>query len=153
MADEDMMLKKIQKDLKQAQISRNGIEVSTLRLLLSEIHNGQIQKGEELSDEEIVQVISREVKKRKEASLAFRQGGREEQAQKEEEESKVLEGYLPSQLTDEALTKIVSDTITEVGATTISDMGKVMSTVMGKVAGRADGGVVSTIVKEKLLHR
>ena len=151
MVDKDMMLNKIQNDLKQAQLSRDGIKVSTLRLLLSEIHNGQIQKGEELSNEEIVQIISREAKKRKEASLAFRQGGREESALKEEEEGKVLEGYLPSQLTDEALTKIVGDTITEVGATTISDMGKVMSMVMGKVAGRADGGIVSALVRKKLV--
>lgn len=148
-----MLLDKIQSDLKYSQLARDEIKVSTLRLLLSEIKNAEIAYGGPLLDQDIISVIQKEVKKRKEAYLAFEQGGREEQAQKEEEESKVLEGYLPSRLTDEALTKIVEDTITEVGATTISDMGKVMSMVMGKVAGRADGGTVSALVRSALVRK
>lgn len=144
------MVDKIQADLKQAQLSRDEVKVSTLRLLLSEIKNAEIQKGSPLIDEEIITVVQKEVKKRKEAATAFRSGGREEQAKKEEAEAKILEGYLPAQLQLGELTKIVETTITELGATTISDMGKVIGAVMGKVKGRSNGGSVSSIVKMKL---
>lgn len=144
------MLEKIQTDLKEAQLARDEVKVSTLRLLLSEVKNGEISKGGPLAGSDIVSIIQREVKKRKEAAVGFRSGQREEAALKEEQEAKVLEGYLPAQMSNEELTKIVSDTITELGATSIADMGKVMGVVMGKVAGRADGSQVSSIVKEKL---
>lgn len=144
------MVDKIQADLKQAQLSRDEIKVSTLRLLLSEIKNSEIAKGNPLSDEDVVTVVQKEIKKRKESSTAFRGGGREEQAQKEEAESQILEGYLPAQLSNEELTNVVETTINEVGATTIADMGKVIGAVMGKVKGRSDGGAVSNMVKMKL---
>lgn len=144
------MVDKIQSDLKEAQLARDEVRVSTLRLLLSEIHNFKIQKGTDVSDQDVVSVLQREAKKRKEAAAGFRAGGREDAALKEEAELKILEEYLPAQISNEELTKIVSDTITEVGAKSIADMGKVMGAVMGKVAGRADGSQVSSIVKEKL---
>lgn len=143
------MLDKIQNDLRKAQLSRDEIKVSTLRLLLSEIHNLEIIK-KTISDQDIISVIAKEVKKRKEAIEAFRNGGREQQAQKEEAESKILEVYLPSQANIEELTKLVEDTINELGATSMQDMGKVIGAVMSKVAGRADGGTVSQLVKERL---
>lgn len=145
------MVGKVQEDLKQAQLARDEVKVSTLRLLLSEIRNAEIAKGGQLSDEEVIAIIQREVKKRKEAAAGFRAGGREDQAQKEEAELKILEGYLPVQISTEELTKIVEETITEIGATSAADMGKVMGVVMGKVVGRVDGGVVSALVKERLL--
>lgn len=144
------MVDKLQNDLKVAQLARNEIKVSTLRLLLSEIKNAEISKGGQLTDDDVVVIIQREVKKRKEAATGFRTGGREEQAQKEEIELKILEGYLPQQLSDKELTGIVDQAITEVGASSVADMGKVMGTVMGKVAGKADGGRVSALVREKL---
>lgn len=144
------MLDRIQNDLKKAQLDRDEVKVATLRLLLSEIHNVQIQKGVEVSDQDISLVLQREAKKRKEAASGFRSGDREEAALKEEAELKILEDYLPSQLTNEELTKIVLDTINELGAITTSDMGKVIGTVMGKVKGRADGETVSNLVKERL---
>ena len=107
-------------------------------------------KRQELADEETVSLIQREVKKRIEAATAFRSGGREDQAQKEEAEQKVLEGYLPAQLPFDQLTKIVEETITEVGATSLAGMGKVIGVVMEKVKGQADGNRVSELVKEKL---
>lgn len=146
-----MLLDELQENLKQAQLERDKIKVSTLRLLLSEIHNSEIQKGGNLSDQELISVIRREVKKRKEAAEGFRAGGREDQAQKEEAEAKILRGYLPQQLSDEELTEIVEGAINEVGAQGLQDLGKVMGAVMGRVAGRADGSRVSNIVKEKLL--
>lgn len=150
-----MLLDQIQNDLKDAQLARDETRVSTLRLLLSEIKNQEIVLRQSsgravLSDEDIISVIGREAKKRKEAILGFRSGGREEAAQKEEAELKVLEGYLPEQMSVEELTKIVEETINEVGATSLADMGKVMGAAMGKVKGRADGNQVSSIVKEKL---
>ena len=145
-----MLLDQIQTDLKNAQLARDEIKVSTLRLLLSEIHNAQIQKGAKVSDQDVILVLQSEAKKRKEATAAFRSGDREEAALKEEAELKILEGYLPSKLSNEELTKIVLDTINELGATTIADMGKVMGVVMSEVKGRADGGMVSAMVKEKL---
>ena len=144
------MLDKIQNDLRKAQLNRDEVKVSTLRLLLSEVKNGEIAKREPLSDNDVISIIQRELKKRKEAAAGFRAGGREESATKEELEGKVLETYLPSQLSHEELTKIVLDTINELGASSLTDMGKVMGEVMGKVAGRSDGGTVSALVKEKL---
>lgn len=150
-----MLTDQIQNDLKQAQLARSEIKVSTLRLLISEIKNAEIALRASLgqaniSDEQAIAVVQKEVKKRKEATAGFRSGGREEQAQKEEAEQKVLEMYLPNQLSNEELTKIVENTINELGANSIAEMGKVMSAVMSKVTGRADGGAVSIIVKDRL---
>lgn len=145
-----MLAEQIQSDLRQAQLARDEVKVSTLRLLISEINNAKIAKGENLTDQEVTVVIQKEVKKRKEAAAGFRQGGREDLATKEETESKVLESYLPDQLSNEELTNLVKDSITELGATSALDMGKVMSAVMGKVAGRADGTTVSSIVRDQL---
>ncbi|MFH0936674.1 MAG: GatB/YqeY domain-containing protein [Candidatus Daviesbacteria bacterium] len=147
-----MLLEKIQSDLKNAQLARDEVKVSTLRMLLSEIHNAEIAKGENLSDEDILGVVAREVKKRKEAAEGFRTGGREESAAKEESESIILTSYLPAQLSDEELTKIVENTINEVGAISVSDMGKVIGIVMGKIKGQAQGSRVSALVKEKLVN-
>lgn len=146
-----MLRDRIKSDLQQAQLARDEIKVSTLRLLLSAISYADIaSSGEEISDEEIVTVIQREVKKRKEAVAGFRQGNREESAQKEEAEAKILESYLPEQLSNEELTKIIEGAINETGAKSIGDLGRVIGLVMGKVKGRADGGKVSALVKEKL---
>lgn len=145
-----MLINKIQDDLKNAQLARNEIKVSTLRLLLSEIRNGEIAKGNQLTDEDEILIIQREIKKRKEAATGFRSGEREEAALKEEAEMKVLESYLPVQLSTEELTGIVNKTITELGTTGIADMGKVIGAVMGKTKGRTTGGAVSILVKEKL---
>lgn len=148
-----MLIDQIQTDLKNAQLARDELKVSTLRLLLSEVKNAEIAQGQQLSDDDIISVVSKEVKKRKEAALSFRNGGREDSAQKEEAEAKVLESYLPEQLTTEELTKIVSEAITETGASGVTDMGQVIGIVMGKVKGRADGGTVSGMVKERLLGK
>ncbi len=144
-----MLLNQLQQDLKQAQLDRNETRVSTLRLLISEIKNAEISKGGALSDADTLSIVQKETKKRKEAATAFRGGNREESAQKEEAELKVLESYLPKQLTTEELTKVVEETINEVGATSIADMGRVIGAVMGKIKGQADGGTVSNLVKEK----
>lgn len=145
-----MFLTGIQSNLREAQLNRDTLRVETLRLLLSEIHNAQIQKGEELSDTEVLIVIRREIKKRKEAAESFKHGGRHNLAEKEESEAEVLARYLPAEMSDEELTGAVEEAINVVGAKSISDIGKVMPVVMGKVAGRADGARVSALVREKL---
>lgn len=144
------MEQKLKEDLKTAQLNRDEVRVSTLRLLLSEINNSRISKGSDLTDEEVTSVVQKEAKKRRESVESFNKGGRAELAQKEQSELKILEEYMPSGLSNEELTKIVEEVITELGANSMADMGKVMSLVMSKVAGRADGSTVSQIVKEKL---
>lgn len=145
----------LKKDLIKAQLERDETKVSTLRLVLSGLTYLKVQKGlkntdEKLPDSEVISVIQKEAKRRKEAIQAFRSGGREEQALKEETELKILESYLPSQLSNEELTKIVDMSINELGASSLQDMGKVMGKVMAKVGPGADGSTVSAIVKEKL---
>lgn len=147
-----MLLETIQSDLKQAQLDKNELKVSTLRLLLSEIHNAEIRKETDeksLSDEEIIVVIQKEVKKRKEAEIGFIQGGRVDSAQKEEKEAEILLKYLPEQLTDEDLQKIIDQVVSETGAKEISDMGKVIGKVLSQVAGKADGARISNLLKKK----
>lgn len=145
-----MLLEKLQEDLKQAQLSREETRVSTLRLLISEIRNTQIAKGGDLSDQDILPVIQKEAKKRRESIESFKKGDREDLAQKEEAEFEILQAYLPQQLSNEELTKVIEEVINEMGANSPQDMGRVMSSVMNKVSGRADGGLVSSLVKEKL---
>jgi len=103
-----------------------------------------------LHDDEELQVLQRERKRRNEAAEAFRTGGREEQAQAEERELAVLEEFMPEPLSEEELEEIVDDAIAEVGATSMRDIGRVMADVMPQVAGRADGSAVSQLVREKL---
>lgn len=143
---------KIQADLKQAQLDRDEIKVSTLRLLLSEIKNTEIAKGQPLDDATVISVIQKEVKKRVEAASSFRQGQREQSAVKEENEAKILQSYLPAQISNEELTKIVDEAIKESGAVNPSDMGKVIGMVIGKVGAGADGTRVSFVVKERLTN-
>ena len=145
-----MLIDQLQEELKTAQLAKDELKVSTLRLLLSEVKNAEISQGHQLSDEEIVEVALREAKKRRESIISFRQGGREELAQKESTELKILESYLPAQVSNEELTKVIEQTITEVGASSIADMGKVIGAVIGKIKGQADGSRVSALVKQKL---
>lgn len=147
-----MLIDQIHEQLKNAQLAREEVKVSTLRLLISEVKNSEISKGHTLSDEEILEVIAKEAKKRKESIVSFRGGGREELAQKEEAELAILETYLPQQMSDEELTKLVDQSITEIGASSIADMGKVMQAVMAKAKGLADGNRVSSLVKTKLVE-
>lgn len=145
-----MLNQKIKEDLKSAQLKRDEIRVSTLRLLMSELHNLEISTGQELTDEQILGVVQKEVKKRVEAATAFKSGGREEMVKKEEDEAEILKTYLPQQLSDQELTKIVDEAITELGAVTLSDIGRVIGKVMGQVESQADGGRVSSLVKQRL---
>lgn len=147
-----MLKDQIQKDLQQAQLEKDEVKVSTLRLLWSELRYAEINGGKELTDEDVLGVISREIKKRREAAESFNKGGRVSQAEKEELEMQILSAYLPAQLSDEELAVIVDEAIAQTGASSISDMGKVIGAVMGKAAGRVEGARVSEMVKQRLVH-
>lgn len=146
----DNLFTKIQQDLTDSMKQKNEIKTSTLRLVISEIGNARIEKREDLTDEDIVQVIAKEAKKRQESIAAFKQGERTDLAEKEEQELLILKTYLPEPVSDEELLKIVDSQIAEIGAKDMKDLGKVMSAVLSKVKGRAEGGAVSAIVKSKL---
>lgn len=145
-----MFLDKVSQDLQKSQLDKDELKTSTLRLLLSELKNETIKLRHELSDHESINVVQREIKKRREGASGFRQAQREELAQKEEAEERILAGYLPEQLSDEELTKIVEQSITDLGANSISQMGQVMAKVKEQVGQSADGGRISQIVREKL---
>ncbi len=140
----------IMQDMKEAMKSKDSLKVSTLRLLISEIKNKEIEKRGELSDDEILAVIQKAVKQRKESIEKYKEAGRTDLAEKEEKELKILESYLPQPLSKEELEAIIEEAIKETGATTPKDMGKVMKVVMPKVRGRADGKLVNQMVREKL---
>jgi uncharacterized protein YqeY len=121
-----------------------------LRLIVSSLKSAEKDLQRPLSDEEELQVLQRERKKRQEAAQAFRDAGREEQAAGEEAELAILEEFMPEPLSEDELERIVDDAIAENKATNMRDMGRVMADVMPQIAGRADGSAVSQLVREKL---
>jgi hypothetical protein len=144
------LIGRLEDELKQATLARDAERRDTLRLILNSLRGAEKELQRPLRDEEELQVLQRERKRRQEAAEAFREGDREEQAAKEEAELAVLEEFMPSQLGDEDLEEIIDDVIAEVGATSVRDLGRVMADVMPQVAGRAEGSRVSQIVREKL---
>lgn len=147
-----MLKNKLQEDLKSAMLSKEEEKLSVIRMLKSSIQYFEIQKGagHEATDDEIIEVIGREVKKRKESIEMYEKGGRQELADKEKSELKILQTYLPEQLSEEDVRKFVEEAITQTGSTQMSDMGKVMGALMPKVKGKADGNLISALVREKL---
>jgi hypothetical protein len=144
------LIARLEDELKQAMVARDEPRRDALRLILSSLRSAEKELQRPLHDDEELQVLQRERKRRIEAAEAFRGGGREEQAQSEEEELAVLEEFMPAPLSEEDLEEIIDDAIAEVGATSIRDLGRVMADVMPQVSGRADGSVVSQLVREKL---
>jgi uncharacterized protein YqeY len=144
------LIARLEDELKDAMRERDDARRDTLRLLLASLRGAEKDLLRPLHDDEELQVLQRERKKRVEAAEAFRNGGREAQAEKEEAELSVLEEFMPEQLSEDELEEIVDDVIAEVGATNVRDLGRVMADVMPQVAGRADGSAVSQLVREKL---
>ena len=140
----------IGEELKAARLARDDGRRDALSLILSSLRSAEKELQRPLTDEEELQVLQRERKRRAEAIEAFRSGGREEQAQAEERELDVLQEFMPEPLSEEDLEEIVDNVIAEVGATSIRDLGRVMADVMPQVSGRADGSSVSQLVREKL---
>ena len=142
----------VQSDLTDAIRQRDQVRSGTLRLALTSITNEEVSGTEarELSDDEVLKVLAKEAKKRKEAATAYAGAGRPELAATEESELVVLEAYLPAQLSDDELTTIVAAAIEQTGATGMPQLGQVMKVAQGVVAGRADGGRVAAAVKAAL---
>ncbi|MBA2293982.1 MAG: GatB/YqeY domain-containing protein [Actinobacteria bacterium] len=144
------LIREIEAELTAARRAREDARRDALALLLNALRSAEKDLQRPLSEDESLQVLQRERKKRVEAIDAFEAAGREEQADKEELELEVLEEFMPEPLSDEELEEIVDDVIAEVGATSIRDLGRVMADAMPRVSGRADGSVVSQLVREKL---
>ena len=144
------MKKKLLEDLKEAMKEKNEIKKNAIQMVRAGILQIEKDKGIELIDEQIIELISKEVKKRKDSIADYEKGGREDLVNQINEEISYLEKYLPKQLTEEEITVIVKQIIAELGATTMKDMGKVMKAAKEKMGVTADGKTINKVVKENL---
>lgn len=143
----------LQEQLKQSMLAKDAEKTSVLRLLISAIGYYEINKGGagyEATEEDVMSVIGSQVKQRKDSIEQYTNAGRTELADKEKAELEILQAYLPEQMGEEEVKKLVDEAVAQTGATSMSDIGKVMGALMPKVKGRADGGMVSNLVKSKL---
>jgi uncharacterized protein YqeY len=144
------LIARLEQEVKDAMLARADGRRDALRLILASLRSAEKDLQRPLSDDEELQVLQRERKKRQEAADAYRSAGREEQAEQEQRELEILQEFMPEPLSEDDLERIVDDAIAENGATSLRDMGRVMADVMPQVAGRADGSAVSQLVREKL---
>jgi uncharacterized protein len=144
------LIARIEDELKSAMRARDQERTDVLRLTLASLRAAEKEVQRPLKGDEELHVLQRERKRRVEAAEAFRGGGREEQAAKEERELAVVEEFMPEPIEEAELERIIDDAIAETSATSLRDLGRVMADVMPQVAGRADGSVVSQLVREKL---
>jgi hypothetical protein len=145
------MLKDIlNNDLKKYMKEKNTLALNAVRSIISEIKNKEVEKGAGLTEEEIIQVIKKQIKMREDSIEQFEKADRIDLAEKERKEVEILQSYLPEQLSDEELKKIIEETISEVNATSKKDFGKVMKLIIQKVQGRADGKKISEILSSLL---
>lgn len=153
------MKTKILQDIKEAMRTKDELKLSVLRMLSSAIHNKELEKRaksgkvEELTEEETIAVIRSEAKKRRDAIVEFEKGGRKDLVDKETAELKILEEYLPKELPDEEIEKIVREVVAALGEVTAKDFGRVMGEVMKRTKGQASGDRVSVMVKKLLLSQ
>lgn len=147
-----MLSDKLQEDLKAAMIAKDEERLSTIRMLKSAIQYAEINKGVgyTATDEDILDVIGKEVKKRREAIDLYEKGGRPELADKEKRELELLQSYLPEQMGENEISVLVEQAITQSGASSMQDMGRVMGILMPQVKGKADSSLVSNLVRQKL---
>ena len=141
---------RIEEELKAARLARDDARRDALALVLNALRGAEKELQRPLSDDESLQVLQRERKKRVEAIDAYESAGRDKAAAREEFELDVLEEFMPEPMSEDELEEIIDDVIAEVGATSIRDLGRVMADVMPQVSGRADGSVVTQLVREKL---
>jgi hypothetical protein len=141
---------RIESAMRDAMRARHERRTSTLRMAMAAAHNRQIELGRALTDEEVIEVLGKQVKQRRESIEQFRAGGREDRARAEEEEAAILAEFLPEQLTEAELRAMVDEAVARTGASAPQDMGKVMGALMPRTRGRADGKLVSDLVKQRL---
>ena len=144
------LLGQLNQDMKDAMRAKDKARLSVIRMVKAAIQNESINKGDELDSEEELTVLSREFKQRKESLGEFESAGREDLVAGLNVELKVIEEYLPTQLTEEEILAIVEEVIAETGATSKADFGKVMKVILPKVKGKADGSVISKLLQQKL---
>ncbi|BCA78604.1 GatB/YqeY domain-containing protein [Desulfuromonas sp. AOP6] len=136
--------------MKDAMRAKDSLRLNTIRMIRTAIKNREIDERKELDDQGVIAVLSTVVKQRRESAQVFRENDRPELAEKEEQELAVVMEFLPSQLSDDELKTLIEEAVAEVGASSMKDMGKVMKVVAAKTTGRADGKVVSELVKARL---
>jgi uncharacterized protein len=143
---------RLRSDLTASIRGRDELRTATIRMVLTAVTNAEVAgvQARELSDDDVVGVLAKEAKKRREAADAFRQGGRADRAEREDAEAAVIDGYLPTPLTDDELDALVDSAVAETGATSVREMGAVMKWLATDVAGRADGARVAAAVKARL---
>ena len=144
------LLSDIKNDLKQAMLDKNDLVRDTIRMFLSEVQRFEIDNKEEVDDAKALQIINKMIKQRNDSISQFKEGGREDLADKEQQEVEILSKYKPEQLSEEDITEKVKNAIQETGAESIQDIGKVMGVLKSALAGSADMGLVSKIVKDQL---
>jgi uncharacterized protein YqeY len=137
-------------DIQAAMKSGDRTRLGTMRMLATSVRNREVELGHDLTEEEFVEIVGREVKRRREAADAFADAGRSEQAEQERAEQEILEAFLPEQLSDEDVSAIVDEAITATGATDPKEVGKVMGHVMARHKGRVDGSTVNRLARERL---
>lgn len=148
-----MLKQQLKDELKEAMLAKDETKKSVLRMLISGIGYYEIQKGGagyEATDEDVMTVIKKEAKQHKDSIEQFKNAGRDDLVEKETKELQILETYLPEQMGEDEIRQLVSDAIAKTGAATPADMGKVMGALMPQTKGKADGALVSKIVKEEL---
>ena len=136
--------------LKDAMRARDEVKMATLRLVLTAIKNREKEARSLLEDQEVISVITSQIKQRRESIEQYRKAGREDLVETEEKELQILQGYMPEQVSEEEISSTLDKIIAEVGAVSMKDMGKVMKAAMAKLAGKAEGGAINAMVKEKL---
>jgi uncharacterized protein YqeY len=145
------LLERLNNDMKQAMKNKEKDKLSVIRMMKASVQNEAIKLGkQELSEEEELTILSREMKQRKDSLQEFEKAGRDDLVEKLRAELTIVEMYMPKQLSEEELAEIIKATISEVGATSKAEMGKVMSAVMPKVKGKADGSLVNKLVQQHL---
>ncbi|PTL40552.1 GatB/YqeY domain-containing protein [Alkalicoccus saliphilus] len=144
------ILDKLNQDMKEAMRAKEKQRLTVIRSVKSSVQNEAINAGHELSDEEVLTVLNREMKQRRESLQEFEKAGREDLVDKIQQEISILADYMPEQLSDKELQAVVDETIAETGASSKADMSRVMGAVMPKVKGRADGTAVRSLVQQSL---
>lgn len=144
------LVDRLNSDMKQAMKARDKVRLSVIRMIKTALQNESIKKMKELSEDEVLAVLSRELKQRKDSLQEFENAGRQDLVDEVSNEIAIVQTYMPEQLSEEDIKSIIDETISEVGAGSKADIGKVMKAIMPKLKGRADGSLVNRLVRSKL---
>ncbi|MED1788343.1 GatB/YqeY domain-containing protein [Brevibacterium sp. JNUCC-42] len=144
------VMEQLNHDMKQAMKDKSALKLSVIRMVKATIKNEEIKLGRDLSDDEVLTILTRELKQRRDSLHEFEKAGREDLATKTRDEMDIILAYMPAQLSEEEIRQIIREAVVAVGATSKKEMGKVMGAIMPKVKGKADGNLVQRIVSEEL---